>query len=226
MLPSVKSVPCRLSHFKIHQHICLQLFWAVFTSERCLSCPYFSPDSDETTFPLNKSILWLWDLYFNQKQRLKISWWTCFLQTAFFCTRHMWPWTTKPVISSMSMFVAIAKHTLHGSNYRFLFYAKNPYAGYTLEDFSNLIRSSKCGWPQTWGQKNPRFNRCAPIVCGVPRCDKFSTPHTDRYSTRVTGTREIPLNLSRLENKQDFFSLQFSNKQHTRAIAYKWHKIQ
>ncbi len=33
--------------------------------------------------------------------------------------------------------------------------------------------------------KNPRFNRIAPIVCGVPRCDTDITPHTNRFSTRV-----------------------------------------
>ncbi len=32
--------------------------------------------------------------------------------------------------------------------------------------------------------KNPRLNRFAPIVCGVLRCDKDSTPHTNRFSTR------------------------------------------
>ncbi len=28
---------------------------------------------------------------------------------------HMWPWTTKPVLSRWGIFVAIAKNTLHGS---------------------------------------------------------------------------------------------------------------
>ncbi len=36
---------------------------------------------------------------------------------------YMWPWTTKPVISSTGIFVAIAKNTLYGSN--FFFYDKN-----------------------------------------------------------------------------------------------------
>ncbi len=39
---------------------------------------------------------------------------------------HMWPWTTKPVLSRWSIFVAIANNTLYGSKlYIFLFYAKN-----------------------------------------------------------------------------------------------------
>ncbi len=35
---------------KIHQHVCLDLFWTVFTCKQCLICAYFSPDSDEITF--------------------------------------------------------------------------------------------------------------------------------------------------------------------------------
>ncbi len=38
---------------------------------------------------------------------------------------YMWPWTTKPVLSSMSMFVAIAKNTLYGSKLLFSFMPKN-----------------------------------------------------------------------------------------------------
>ncbi len=33
-------------------------------------------------------------------------------------------------------------------------------------------------------EKHPRFNRFAPIVCGVLGCDKDSTPHTNRFSTK------------------------------------------
>ncbi len=44
-------------------------------------------------------------------------------------------------------------------------------AGYTLKDWKNLIRSSKCERPQTWEQQNPRFNRFAPIVCGMHSTD-------------------------------------------------------
>ncbi len=58
-------------------------------------------------------------------------------------------------------------------------------SGYTLKDFLNLIRSSKCERPHMCGQKNPRFNHFAPIVCGVLQCDKDSTQHTNRFSTRV-----------------------------------------
>ncbi len=48
--------------------------------------------------------------------------------------------------------------------------------------------------------KNARFNRFAPRVCGVPRCDKDSTPHTNRFSTKSPDC-ETSQNLSRLENK-------------------------
>ncbi len=57
-------------------------------------------------------------------------------------------------------------------------------AGYVLKYFYNLIRSSKCERPQTWEQKNPWFNRFALIVWGVPRCDKDSISHTNRFSTK------------------------------------------
>ncbi len=49
----------------------------------------------------------------------------------------------------------------------------------TLKYFLNLIRSSKCERPQTCGQKNPRFNHFAPIVCDVTK-----TAHTNRFSTK------------------------------------------
>ncbi len=53
--------------------------------------------------------------------------------------------------------------------------------------------------------KNPRLNSFDPIVCGVLRYDEDSTPHTNRFSTRVpTVNTGISHNLSRLENKQDF----------------------
>ncbi len=32
--------------------------------------------------------------------------------------------------------------------------------------------------------KKTRFNHFTPIVCGVPRCDKDSTPHINRFSTK------------------------------------------
>ncbi len=54
------------------------------------------------------------------------------------------------------------------------------YAGYTLKDFLNLIRSSKCERPQTRGQKNPRFNCFAPILW----CPRGSPPHIRIYDSR------------------------------------------
>ncbi len=38
---------------------------------------------------------------------------------------YVWPWTTKPVLSSTGIFVAIANDILYGQKYTFLFYAKN-----------------------------------------------------------------------------------------------------
>ncbi len=35
-------------------------------------------------------------------------------------------------------------------------------------------------------KKNSRFNRFPHIVCGVLLCDKDSTPHTNRFSTRFS----------------------------------------
>ncbi len=61
------------SHIKIHPHICLEVFWTDFTSERSLICGYFSLDSDEMTFSLEKAILWIEDSHFSQKQRFKVK---------------------------------------------------------------------------------------------------------------------------------------------------------
>ncbi len=57
---------------------CLELFCTVFDSEWCLICAYFSPDSDQITFSLEKVILWIED-YFSRKQRFEVkkSWWIC-----------------------------------------------------------------------------------------------------------------------------------------------------
>ncbi len=41
-----------------------------------------------------------------------------------FTASYMWPWPTKPVISSRGIFVAIAKNTCIGQNDWFFFYAK------------------------------------------------------------------------------------------------------
>ncbi len=65
------------------------------------------------------------------------------------------------------------------------------YAGYTLKDFLNLIRSSKCERPHTHEDKI--INRFAPIVCGVLRCDEDSTTHTNRCSTRVRTVNALKI---------------------------------
>ncbi len=44
----------------------MELFWAVLAYNWCLIFAYFSPDSDEITFPLEKVILWIEDSYHNQ----------------------------------------------------------------------------------------------------------------------------------------------------------------
>ncbi len=38
---------------------------------------------------------------------------------------HMYPWSTKAVISNTGIFVAIANNTLYESKLSFFFYAKN-----------------------------------------------------------------------------------------------------
>ncbi len=44
--------PLLSSHIKIHQHICLELFFLVISL-----CAYFSADSDKIGFSLEKAIL-------------------------------------------------------------------------------------------------------------------------------------------------------------------------
>ncbi len=39
--------------------------------------------------------------------------------------RHMWPWTTKPVLSRWGIFIAIAKNILYGSKLLIFIYGKN-----------------------------------------------------------------------------------------------------
>ncbi len=46
--------PLLSSYIKIHQHICLELFWTVFACKQCLICAYFSPDPDKMNFPQKK----------------------------------------------------------------------------------------------------------------------------------------------------------------------------
>ncbi len=63
---------------------------------------------------INHSFVW------HEKQKsLKNVFFTTDLETR----SHMCPWST--VISSAGIFVEIANNTLYGSNYTFLFYAKN-----------------------------------------------------------------------------------------------------
>ncbi len=83
-------------------------------------------------------------------------------------------------------------------------FPQNTNAWYTLKYLFNLIRSSKCERPQTRGQKNPRFNPFAPIVCGVPRCDRHHTPTDFKPESRI-WTRKTSQNLSRLENVFIFY---------------------
>ncbi len=44
-------------------------------------------------------------------------------------------------------------------------------------------------------KQNPRFNRFAPIVCGVLRCDEDSTPHTNRFSSQTVNTGNLTISL-------------------------------
>ncbi len=39
--------------------------------------------------------------------------------------------------------------------------------------------------------KNPSLNRFVTIICGVHRCDKDSTPHTNRFSARVRTVNKV-----------------------------------
>ncbi len=52
---------------KLIKNICLEMFWTIFAYKKCLICAYFSPDSDEITFSLEKAILWMGD-FFSQKK--------------------------------------------------------------------------------------------------------------------------------------------------------------
>ncbi len=61
MLPPVKKSTVVLSHqhpptylFRIFETFLLR----IFACKQCLICPYFSPDSEEKTFSLEKAILW------------------------------------------------------------------------------------------------------------------------------------------------------------------------
>ncbi len=71
---------------KIHLHICLELFWTVYSCKQCLICAYFSPDADENVFFREINILedcfklkCLNDGFVSYKQRFTsqdVNWWT------------------------------------------------------------------------------------------------------------------------------------------------------
>ncbi len=68
--------------------------------------------------------------------------------------------------------------------------------------------------------KNPSFNRFAPIVCGVPRCDKDSTPHTNRFSTKsLDCEHRKPCKISRDLRINMFYRTRCIN---TPAVATNW----
>ncbi len=77
------------SNIKIHPHICLELFWTVLACKRCLICADISPDSDQTTFSLEETILWTHILAGSDGLKLKTSRWICFLQTHCFSLHKM-----------------------------------------------------------------------------------------------------------------------------------------
>jgi len=81
---SEKVHPLFSSHIKLHRHICLELFWTVFT---CLIYAHFSPDPHETLhwrkqyYGYYGAILWISILAKSNGLNLKSSWWICSLQT-------------------------------------------------------------------------------------------------------------------------------------------------
>ncbi len=70
MLPPVKkSISCCLSH----QNPPTYLLRAVLACKRCLLCADFSPDSDEMTYSLEKTMLCIEDSYFSWKQWFEVK---------------------------------------------------------------------------------------------------------------------------------------------------------
>ncbi len=52
----------------------LNKLWVDFLAcKRCLICAYFSPDSDHTTFSMEKALLLIKDSYFSQKQQFEVK---------------------------------------------------------------------------------------------------------------------------------------------------------
>ncbi len=57
-----------------HQNPPTYLFRTAFTfGHLCLICSYFSPDSDKTTFSMEKVILWLEHSHFSQNQKFEVK---------------------------------------------------------------------------------------------------------------------------------------------------------
>ncbi len=56
-----------------HQNSPSYFFRTVLAHKQCLFCAYFSPDSDETTFSLEKATLWIEISYFSQKIQFKVK---------------------------------------------------------------------------------------------------------------------------------------------------------
>ncbi len=79
---SEKVHPLLSSHIKIHPHICLELFWTVFTCmfDLCIFLSWFRWDN----FIQEKAILWTEDL----SLKFTTSWWVCFLQTRSFSLQN------------------------------------------------------------------------------------------------------------------------------------------
>ncbi len=82
-----KSISCCLSHQNPH----IYLFKAGFSCKRCWICADFSPDSDQITFSLEKTVLWIDDLYFSNGLKLKTD---LFLENTQLFTSHDVNWWT------------------------------------------------------------------------------------------------------------------------------------
>ncbi len=63
----------------------MHCFWTVFACKQCLICAYFSPDRDETTFSLEKALLWRTRMVWSQERHhtntqffssQDVNWWT------------------------------------------------------------------------------------------------------------------------------------------------------
>ncbi len=95
------------SNIKIHPHICLKLFWTVLACKRCLICADISPDSDQTTFSLEETILWTHILAGSDGLKLKTSRWICFLQTHCFSPSQDVNWWTGVVWMKQHLWIIV-----------------------------------------------------------------------------------------------------------------------